>query len=38
MLKKVHMQDRVRKPQEPYPNYGMMLAPSLASNAMHLHP
>ena len=28
----------MRKPQEPYPHYVTMPAPSLASNAMHLHP
>ena len=28
----------MRKPQEPYPHYVTMPTPSLASNAMHLHP
>ena len=28
----------MRKPEEPCTHYGTMLAPSLASNAMHLHP
>ena len=37
-LKKYRNKAGMRKPQEPYPHYGTIPDPSLASNAMHLHP
>ena len=35
---KIKKQDRGEKPSRTLPHYGMMPAPSLASNTMHLHP